>query len=496
MYSGQLVHMMALYEALSYDMTYSDQGFSFASDIHWTLDDLLTHMANVQLDQRNRQGGISCEPFQVFTICNQHQNIAFTFKVAVANNQTSTPQQLFSLLNSQKKKKKKNDNANTWNRQLKSATKKFRDYFVDETSFENETIGLGGWVRGLYFQDKRIYLDEDSGLQDQPWSKQHLKAGWLLDFSGFASVGPWGAPNSYKKGSPFRTNKNNNNNNKHKKKKKKNYNGLLQIDSPARDNWAAAFAYVWLNESDVKEFVCENGLSKLYNNRFWSLDEQYNGTYFQTPHTGVCFATAMYTVAAMQCLPFMTDVGISDSDVEQRVEMSRNFLINKFGVKVPMNKYNNLSVPLIDSSGVVQHTFSDCDKTTGSSLLNTALLALGMVVGEHHNGFRNLHSQYWPTEQIEMQVLQVKDYPFVFVRSAQVIQTHFLEFELVIPINAGYTQWNTQVLVQLDGSNNLVKLLENGMPMNESSFFVVHNILTVDCSLSTMYSNVYQVFTQ
>jgi hypothetical protein len=75
MYSAHLAQMIALYESISGDMTYSTNGWDFIWDnqtkIHYTTQQL----NQVIWNQMNSDptGGVCCEPGVIFTPCNEHQ---------------------------------------------------------------------------------------------------------------------------------------------------------------------------------------------------------------------------------------------------------------------------------------------------------------------------------------------------------------------------------------------------------------------------------------
>ena len=48
-------------------------------------------------------------------------------------------------------------------------------------------------------------------------------------------------------------------------------------NSPPRDIWVASMAYLWLDEKHVDEFVCNDGLIIVLDDRLWYYSEQYDG---------------------------------------------------------------------------------------------------------------------------------------------------------------------------------------------------------------------------
>lgn len=85
MYSGHLMQLIALYESISGDMKYSEEGWDFVWDdetvIHYTAEKLMQVVYD-QVDQDER-GGVPCEPDSVFVICNDHPQLAFVLYDAI-----------------------------------------------------------------------------------------------------------------------------------------------------------------------------------------------------------------------------------------------------------------------------------------------------------------------------------------------------------------------------------------------------------------------------
>lgn len=430
MYSGHFAHLLTLFEIISQNNTYSVNGFNFiyndSISFHYNTSSLLNHLANIQLNPLNKQGAIPCEPFQSFTVCNQHQNIA----MHIYNNVLYP------------------DSFNSEN--LHNAMNKFHQYFQYETPWSNINNTGDGWIQGLYFQDKSMYLD-NSKYTDQPWSKQHLKAGWILDHSGFADIGVWGFQ-----------------------------------QSASSDAWAATVSYLWLNHSDINSFICNDGLLKLYNRSSWIFDKKYNGSFIDDPFGGTCFSTALYSVAAKQCLWFnQMNENISKDTIENikdKIIFSRDYLINKFGVTLN-NKYN-ITAPFINSSGY------NCDKTQGCSIINTALLGASMSI--YNDSWRKIHSNPWPKVQTEFELISV-NYPFVMVRYAMVdvYNNNLLQFELVVAVNQD--QKNTLIQVRLNG--NLDKVMQNQQELVMDQLNINENILTINTTISVSESSLFDVFT-
>lgn len=79
MYSGHLAQLIGLYEGLSGDYKYSEEGFDFVWDentkIHYTFE-LLVKKFYEQIIE-NPSGGIPCEPAKIFVYCNNHPQISF-----------------------------------------------------------------------------------------------------------------------------------------------------------------------------------------------------------------------------------------------------------------------------------------------------------------------------------------------------------------------------------------------------------------------------------
>jgi hypothetical protein len=81
MYSGHLAAMIALYESITGDFTYTTNGWDFITEdgsikIHYTAPELM----QVIYDQEESDytGGVACEPNGRFIICNNFQKIGFT----------------------------------------------------------------------------------------------------------------------------------------------------------------------------------------------------------------------------------------------------------------------------------------------------------------------------------------------------------------------------------------------------------------------------------
>ena len=80
MYSGHLLQLVVLYEALTGDDRYRTQGFDFVWDektrFHYTTLTLAETIARQM--RRNPCGGVTCEPGLVFFPCNNHPQIGLT----------------------------------------------------------------------------------------------------------------------------------------------------------------------------------------------------------------------------------------------------------------------------------------------------------------------------------------------------------------------------------------------------------------------------------
>ncbi len=78
MYSGHLLQLVVMYEAMTGDDRYRTQGFDFVWDektrIHYTT--LTLAEAIVRQMRRNACGGVACEPGLVFLPCNNHPQLA------------------------------------------------------------------------------------------------------------------------------------------------------------------------------------------------------------------------------------------------------------------------------------------------------------------------------------------------------------------------------------------------------------------------------------
>ena len=78
MYTGHLLHLMAIYELFSGDDKYRRDGFDFVWDdkttIHYDVQKLID--ITVRQMRENSSGGVSCEPDLIFFPCNNHPQIA------------------------------------------------------------------------------------------------------------------------------------------------------------------------------------------------------------------------------------------------------------------------------------------------------------------------------------------------------------------------------------------------------------------------------------
>lgn len=74
MYTGHVAQLMCLYELLTGDMRYTEQGWDFVwrdgRKIHYTLRKTVEHLRD--LSKTSPNGGICCEPGLVFPMCNDH----------------------------------------------------------------------------------------------------------------------------------------------------------------------------------------------------------------------------------------------------------------------------------------------------------------------------------------------------------------------------------------------------------------------------------------
>ena len=79
MYTGHLTQLMGLYELLTGDLRYSEQGWDFVwkdgRKVHYTLEKAIQRM-HVQ-SMNNPNGGICCEPGLIFVDCNTHSANSF-----------------------------------------------------------------------------------------------------------------------------------------------------------------------------------------------------------------------------------------------------------------------------------------------------------------------------------------------------------------------------------------------------------------------------------
>ena len=84
MYSAHLAQLIALFESISGNYKYTNDGWSFnwfGSQLHYDTRKLNDAILK-QIDEQ-RTGGVECEPGSIFITCNNHQRIAFTLYDAI-----------------------------------------------------------------------------------------------------------------------------------------------------------------------------------------------------------------------------------------------------------------------------------------------------------------------------------------------------------------------------------------------------------------------------
>ena len=78
MYTGHLLHLLALYEWFTHDRRYWDAGFDFVwtpqQKVHYTVQRLID--VTVEQMRANESGGVTCEPGLLFFPCNNHPHYA------------------------------------------------------------------------------------------------------------------------------------------------------------------------------------------------------------------------------------------------------------------------------------------------------------------------------------------------------------------------------------------------------------------------------------
>eukprot|EP01084_Bolivina_argentea_P152976 266738_1 len=149
-------------------------------------------------------------------------------------------------------------------------------------------------------------------------------------------------------------------------------------------------AFLWLNEKEIDEFVCNSGLMILLDDRLWhySPPDKYNGWVLRNNlELGIGFGSAMYTVGGKQCIWFNERAGKNVSKIEDRVNGTINYLINRWGGTVK-NNYN-LSAPLL----FTKHF----DNGFGAPIMDTALMLTGMTL--YNDSWRQIHNNKWPEFQ-------------------------------------------------------------------------------------------------
>eukprot|EP01083_Nonionella_stella_P203561 742720_1 len=406
MYSGHLAQMIVLFEAVTGNMTYSINGWHFiyndtSTPIHYNTEKLLDALSIQQTNPNNKQGGIPCEPYKVFTECNQNPNVA-----------------LRSYVNSHKP-----------NENYSYGTDKFAKYLVNECPLNYSGI-LEGWVHGIYLQDKETYFINDQG--DGNWSEQHWNCGYNNGQTGFGS----GLPNV-----------------------------------PPRDIWVATFAYLWLNQNEIDQFVCNNGLIIVFNDRLWhySPPNEYDGWVLRNNvDLGIGFGTSFYSIGAKQCLWFNERAGYNITEIEDRINGSINYLINRWGSTV--NNSYGIKAPLLQTKG--------CDNGFGAPILDTANILTSMTL--NNDSWRKVHNSKWPVMQTSLELLSV-DYPNIMVRSARVLQNGLLQFEIAVAVPKNIINGETKMIVKLNGNgNNLQKVTMNGNDLPENQYTVSGNMLTIN----------------
>ncbi len=136
------------------------------------------------------------------------------------------------------------------------------------------------------------------------------------------------------------------------------------------DGILAAMSYLWLNDKEINEFVCNDGLIILFDDRLWYYSERYKGWTLRNElliSDGIGFGNAMYTVGAKQCL--WLQEGYNTTAIEERINGTINYLINRWDVQVE-NRYN-ISAPLLNTT--------EFDAGYGSAIMDTFTMLMGMT---------------------------------------------------------------------------------------------------------------------
>eukprot|EP01084_Bolivina_argentea_P152977 266739_1 len=215
-------------------------------------------------------------------------------------------------------------------------------------------------------------------------------------------------------------------------------------------------AYLWLDETAIDEFVCNDGLIILLDDRLWKHSEEYDGWVLMNHvDMGIAFGTAIYTIGGKQCIWFNEKAGYNTTIIEDRVNGSINYLINRFGTTVK-NSYN-ITAPLLATKSV--------DNGFGAPIMDTSNMLTGMTL--FNDSFRKIHNEQWPELQTSLELLYV-DYPNVMVRFAKVLQSGLLQFEIVVAVPSNIINGETEMIVKLDGVDNLSKVILNGNQLPSS----------------------------
>jgi hypothetical protein len=168
MYSGHLALLLVLYEGLTGNDKFAHAGFTFASfeggaPAHYTTDSLVQVLA----DQTATApcGGIPCEPFQVFTVCNQHSEAAKRGLVALRGSHSKTGEV--------------------------AGSSRFLTFLRDNGTFP---AGESQWLRAVYVQAQSQFpsnspLPKVAAWAEGWWSRLSPNAGgWMPGFDAALGV--------------------------------------------------------------------------------------------------------------------------------------------------------------------------------------------------------------------------------------------------------------------------------------------------------------------
>lgn len=222
-------------------------------------------------------------------------------------------------------------------------------------------------------------------------------------------------------------------------------------------------------------FCCND--VQLLSNRLWRYDKRNQDWVLRNNiMTGIGFETAMYTIAAKQCLWFNGKAGYNVTEIEDRINGSIAYLINRFGMNV--NNSYQLKAPLFDTWSV--------DNGIGAPVMDTANVLISMTL--FNDSLRQIYLN--PKWQTKIQVVYV-DYPNVMVRYARMIQNMTLQFEIV---NAIAIIKPTTIIVEIDSScQGVQSIVLNGNSLDPSQWSLQNHQISINITVNMSDAYLFQV---